>query len=194
MNPYVTGAMIKKLREERKMTQAQLAEKLSVSDKAISKWETGRGCPDIALIEPIANALGVSILELLSGKDVVNRNRACNLKKMSLYVCPVCGNIISSTGSVVVSCCGITLPPLESEAPDEVHTPRIEKVEDEYYVTLRHEMTREHHISFLAALQDNNFELTKLYPEGDAEGRFLIRRTKILYIYCNKHGLFKLTL
>ena len=60
MNQYVTGAIIKELREKNKMTQLQLAEKLGVSDKTISKWETAKGYPDITLLEPIA----ISLIEL----------------------------------------------------------------------------------------------------------------------------------
>ena len=116
-NQYVTGAMIKRLREEKKLTQAALAERINVTDKAVSKWETGRGYPDISLVEPLAAALGVSVIELLSGESVVNTNRSSNMLHVSFYVCPVCGNIIHSTGEAVVSCCGIVLPALEAEHP-----------------------------------------------------------------------------
>lgn len=61
MNQYVTGAVIKELREKNKITQSQLAETLGVSDKAISKWETGKGYPDITLLEPIADVFHISI-------------------------------------------------------------------------------------------------------------------------------------
>ncbi len=191
MNPYVTGAMIKRLREERKLTQLQLAEKLHVSDKAVSKWETGRGYPDISLIEPLSAALGVSVPELLSGADVVNLNRSANMLRMKLYVCPVCGNILQSAGEAAISCCGIALPALEAEAEDEGHRLNIERVEDEYYVTVDHEMTKTHYISFLAAVRDDGFEFRKLYPEGGAEGRFKTGGVRLLYGYCNRHGLFK---
>lgn len=190
MNQYVTGAMIKRLREGGKMTQAQLAEKLHVSDKAISKWETGRGYPDISLIEPLSAALGVSVLELLSGADVVNANRSSNMLRTKLYVCPLCGNVIQSTGAAIVSCCGIVLPALEAEPEDDAHHLQLERVEDEYYVTIDHEMRRTHFISFISALSDDGFEIKKLYPEGNAEARFKIRSTRLLYWYCNQHGLF----
>ena len=114
-NQYITGAMIKRLREEKKLTQAELADKIFVTDKAISKWETGRGYPDISLVEPLAKALDVSVIELLSGENVINTNRCGNMKRVQFYVCPVCGNIIQSTGEAVISCCGITLPSLEAE-------------------------------------------------------------------------------
>ncbi len=191
MNQYVTGAMIRRLREERKMTQQQLAEKMMVSDKAVSKWETGRGYPDISLIEPLADALGVSIIELFSGESVINTNRAFNMRRIRLHVCPICGNVIQSTGEAVISCCGIVLPALEAEAGDEAHPLRIEKAEDEYYVTIAHEMSKAHFISFILAVRDDGCEMKKLYPEGNAEARFRISRTKELYYYCNRHGLFR---
>ena len=191
MNQYVTGTMIKRLREERKMTQLQLAEKLNVSDKAVSKWETGRGYPDITLVEPLAAALGVSVIELFAGRDVVNTNRSFHMLKMKLYVCPLCGNVIQSTGDAVVSCCGITLPALEAEPADAAHACEIACVEDEYYISIAHEMSKTHHLSFIAAARDDGFEIKKLYPEGGADGRFRINGNRYFYYYCNRHGLFK---
>lgn len=191
MNQYVTGAMIKKLREAKSLTQSDLAERIGVSDKAISKWETGKGYPDIALVEPLAKELEISVIELLSGKDIINTNRSLNIRRMKFYVCPICGNIITSLGEAVVSCCGVTLPVLEAEEPTESHKLQIEQSEDEYYITSIHEMSKSHYISFIAAVKDNSVELTKLYPESSAEARFKVSRTRELYYYCNKHGLFK---
>ena len=191
MNQYVTGTMIKRLREGKKMTQHQLAEKISVSDKAISKWETGRGYPDVALIEPLSAALGVSVIELFSGEDVENTNRAFNMLRTKLYVCPICGNVIQSTGEAIVSCHGVVLPVLEAEPEDDGHRLHLEKVEDEYYVTIPHEMTGKHYISFILAVKDDGCEIRKLYPEGPAEARFKISRTKYLVYFCNQHGLFR---
>lgn len=191
MNQYVTGALIKRLREKRKLTQHQLAEKIAVSDKAVSRWETGRGYPDISLIEPLAAALGVSVIELLSGEDVVNANKASNMLRMEFHVCPICGNVIWSAGEAMISCCGIVLPSLEAESEDDAHCLSFERVEDEYYVTISHEMSKTHFISFIAAVRDDGCEIRKLYPEWNAEARFKISGTKQLYYYCNQHGLFK---
>ncbi len=191
MNQYVTGTMIRRLREGKSMTQHQLAEMIGVSDKAISKWETGRGYPDISLIEPLANALGVSIIELFSGEGVVNTNRSFKMQRMKFHVCPICGNLIQCTGEAVVSCCGIVLPALEAEPEDDDHQLRAEQVEDEYYVSIPHEMSKTHYISFILALKDDGYEIRKLYPEGNAEARFKISRTKSIMYYCNQHGLFK---
>ena len=194
MDNYITGTLIKRLRESRKMTQEELADKVCVSSKAVSKWETGRGFPDIGLIESLAKALDISVIELLSGIDIRNRNRSADMKKCKFYVCPVCGNAIQATGEAVITCCGITLPPLEAEIPDPDHIISLEVVEDEYYVTVDHPMTKTHYISFLAAVSDQNVQFTKLYPEGDAATRFKINRVERIYAYCNHHGLFMLNL
>ena len=191
MDRYVTGAVIRRLRERKKMTQDELAGKICVSGKAVSKWETGQGFPDISLLEPLAQALGISVIELLSGEDIRNTNRSCNIARGQFYVCPVCGNVIRSTGEAVISCCGITLPPLEAEEADGEHTICVEIIEDEYYVTVDHPMTKEHYLSFLAAVSDAGVQFVKLYPEGAAETRFRMDRIKYFYVYCNRHGLFR---
>ena len=194
MDRYVTGAVIRRLRESKKLTQEELADKLFVTSKAVSKWETAQGLPDITLLEPLAGALGISVIELFSGGEVRNQNRSANIAKTCFYVCPVCGNVIQTTGEAVVSCCGISLPPLVPEEPDAEHEIRLQRAEDEYYVSLDHPMSREHHISFLAAVSDHGVQFVKLYPEGGAEARFRIDRVKRLYAYCNHHGLFRLSL
>ena len=192
MDKYVTGAVIKRLRENKKMTQEELAEKVFVSSKAVSKWETGQGFPDISLIEPLAKALDISVIELLSGEDIRNLNKSSNMAKSKFYVCPVCGNVINASGEAVVSCCGITLPPLEPEVSDDEHNISVEIVEDEYYVTVDHPMTKDHYISFLAAVSDQGVQFIKLYPEGPAEARFRISCVRKFFAYCNRHGLYML--
>ena len=193
MDRYITGAAIRRLREARKMKQEELADRIFVSPKTVSKWETGQGLPDITLLEPLAKALGISVIELFSGDEIRNRNRSADILKTQFYVCPVCGNVIRSTGQAVISCCGVTLPALTAEDPDAGHPLLARIVEDDYYVTAEHPMTREHYISFLAAVSDHGVQLVKLYPEGGAEARFRIDRVKYLYAYCNRHGLFRIT-
>ena len=136
MNQYVTGTVIKQLREKNKMTQLQLAEKLGVSDKTVSKWETAKGYPDITLLEPIAEAFRISVTELISGNPIHNANVSANMMRSKFYVCPVCGNVIHSMGQSVVSCHGVTLKPEEAEPTDEFHKIFVERVEDEYYVRI----------------------------------------------------------
>ena len=191
MDNYITGATIKRLRESKQLTQADLAERLGVSDKSVSKWETAKGLPDISLIEPLAKELGVSVLELMSGKTIENKNTSANILRSKFYVCPVCGNIIRTTGETVISCCGIVLPPLDAEEPDEMHSLTIENVEDEHFITIHHDMTKSHFISFIAYLTSDRVQFVKFYPEGNAETRLNLRGKGYVYFYCNKHGLMK---
>jgi len=190
MNTYVTGTTIKKLREARSLTQAELAEKIGISSKTVSKWETAKGLPDICLLQPLAKALGVSVIELMNGEHITNKNISANLLRSKFYVCPICGNVLHSTGNALISCCGITLPPLEAEAADESHRITIEHVEDEHFITIHHSMTKEHSISFLAFLTSDRIQMVKFYPEGNPETRLQLRGIGQLYYYCNHHGLF----
>jgi len=191
MNTYVTGTTIKRLREARNMTQTELASKIGVSSKTVSKWETAKGLPDISLLQPLARTLGISVIELMNGELIRNRNVSANMLRSLFYVCPVCGNVMYALGSTVVSCCGITLPPLEAEAEDDEHAVTIEAVEDEHFITVRHPMTKSHYISFMAYVTSDRIQLVKLYPEGDAQSRLQLRGRGYLYYCCNRHGLFR---
>jgi DNA-binding XRE family transcriptional regulator/desulfoferrodoxin (superoxide reductase-like protein) len=191
MNSYITGSTIKKLREAKGITQLQLAEKIGVSSKAVSKWETAKGLPDISLVELLSQVLGVSVMELMSGETIINKNISSNILFSKFYVCPVCGNVIHTTGDTVISCCGITLPPLEAEESDDEHAIIIENVEDEKFITVNHPMTKTHYISFIAYVTCDKVHFVKFYPEGNAETRMEFRGRGYLYIYCNKHGLMK---
>lgn len=191
MDNYITGAAIKRLREEKGLTQSALADEIGISDKAVSKWETAKGLPDISLIEPLSRALGVSVMELMSGDTVVNKNTSANMMRSKFYVCPICGNVIHSMGDAAISCCGIMLPPLEAEEADENHEIIIENVEDEHFITVRHDMTKKHFISFMAYVTSDRMQFIKLYPEGNAETRMNLRGRGYLYVFCNRHGLMK---
>ncbi|HBQ63801.1 MAG TPA: XRE family transcriptional regulator [Clostridiales bacterium] len=192
MQQYVTGNTIKTLREKKGYTQRQLAEVLAVSDKTISKWETQKGLPDISLLEPLARSLGVSVAELLSGECIINRNRAGNLLRTNFYVCPLCGNVILSVGEGSFSCCGIALPVQEREEPDEAHAFSVERIEDDFYITLTHPMTKMHYISFFALITPDRVQMKKLYPEQNPEARFPLCGQGLMYAWCNQHGLFQL--
>lgn len=192
MNQYVTGAVIKSLREKKNMTQAEFAQRLCVSAKTISKWETAKGYPDISLLEPIASVLGVSVTELISGNAVHNANVSANMLRSLIYVCPVCGNILHSMGESVIQCHGILLTPCQAEETDENHMIFIERVEDEYYVRIEHDMTKQHYITFVAALSADKLQMIKLYPEGNAEARFKINGVRKILFYCNRDGLFSI--
>lgn len=189
MTSYVTCSAIRSLREGAGLTQRQLAERIGVTDKAVSKWETGRGLPDVTLVEPLARALGVSVAELLSGEQIVNVNRAGNLLRSRFFVCPLCGNVIHATGEASLSCCGIALPAQEAEEPDDDHAITAEVADGEVYLTARHPMTKDHFVSFLAYVTTDQVFFRKLYPEQTADARFPYRGPGILYAYCNRNGL-----
>lgn len=191
MNQYVTGAVIKQLREKNKLTQAELADKLNVSDKTVSKWETAKGYPDITLLEPIAKVFSISVTELISGNAVNNVNVSANMLRSNFYVCPICGNVIYSVGEASISCHGISLFPLEVEQCDGRHVLELKKVEDEYFVSVNHEMNKLHYISFIAAASSDRVQIVKLYPEGNAEARFKINGVREIFYYCNRDGLYK---
>ena len=191
MNNYITGKIIKELREKENLTQIELANKINVSDKTISKWETGKGLPDISLLEPLSKVLKVSVIELMNGQYIINKNISSNMLKSNFSVCPICSNIIHSMGENLNSCCGINLPILEAENENEEHIINCNITGDEYYVSINHEMSKEHYISFIAYVTNNRCEIVKLYPEQNAEASFLRRGKGIIYVYCNKDGLIK---
>ena len=191
---YVNSDGIRTLREGLGLTQKELADRIGVSDKTVSKWETGRGLPDISVLGALAEALGVSLSELFAGAKTTNRNKSGNMQRSVFYVCPVCGNVIHAMGEGSFSCCGIALPRLETEAPDEEHAIKVELIDDEYYVSLAHPMSKEHYISFMAYVNWERLQLVKLYPEQEAAARFARFGRGILYIYCQKHGLYSIKL
>ena len=190
MDRYLTGATIKGLRERLGLTQAQLAQRLSVSDKAVSKWETGAGYPDITLIEPIAEALHTSTAELLSGAAVQNDNVSANMLKSRFYVCPVCGNTIHAMGEAHISCHGITLPPQVPEPVDAHHALHASCTGDELYIWSDHAMDKRHYVVFLAAVSPDCVQVVRLYPEGPAAAHFRRSGVRDLYLYCNRDGLY----
>ncbi len=191
MDVTVTGGIIRRLRTEKGLTQAALAKQIGVTAKAVSKWERAKGLPDLTLLVPLSRALGVSVLELMDGSPIVNHNVSANLLRSKFYQCPVCGNVLHSMGNAVISCCGIPLSPLEIQGPcvDEQGF-SIEAVEDEYFVSMPHGMTKDHFISFLAHVTSDRLTLVKLYPEGNCETRLSLQGGGLLYFCCSKHGLF----
>lgn len=191
MDCVKTGNLIRTLRMQRQMTQKELAQKLAVSDKAISKWERGLGCPDLTSLNAVAEALQVNVSELLAGEAVAPTNLLGNLRKVRFYVCPVCGNIVTSTGALFLSCCGHQLLPMEVREADAAHTPTLEPVEDETWLTMPHPMTKAHYITFAAWVTTDRVHLMKLYPEQDMALRFKGTRRGDLYLCCSSHGLFR---
>lgn len=190
MNCEKVGALLRQLRAERGMTQQQVADKLMVSDKAVSKWERGLGCPDISIINEISALFGVDTESILSGELCAGERNGGNMKKLAFYVCPECGNILTSSSGGDISCCGRKLAALKADVQDKAHGVTVEPVEDEYYVTFAHEMTKQHYIMFAALVSMDRMNFVRLYPEQDPAFRISrIGGGGTLYYYCSEHGL-----
>ena len=190
MDQMKTGMLIRMLRQRHQMTQLQLAERIGVSDKAVSKWERGRGAPDISLLPALSEALGVDTKALLRGDLEENEMTNGNLKNMRFYVCPDCGNLLTSTDGGTISCCGKQLEPLPVQKAAEEDRLDISVSDGEWYVTGGHAMERGHHISFLAFLTGDTLVMKKLYPEWGLEVRLPYFAHGTLLWYCTRHGLF----
>jgi len=188
VDSYVTGSIIKTLRLKKGLTQKELADRINISEKAISKWETGKGLPDISLLESLAKALDISVVELFNGEEIINSNKTANMLKLKFYVCPICGNVITSIGEGVFSCCGNNLIIQEAEVDDDLG---IEKMDGGLFVHKKYEMTKENYISFFAYVSSDKFQFVKMYPEQNAEVMFRSVGHGIIYYYNNKEGLFK---
>jgi len=185
------GKLILALRKEKNLTQKELADALNLSDRTISKWERGMGCPDVSLLKELSQILGVNIEKILTGNLNPNDNDGGNMKKIKFYVCPTCGNAMFSTGEADMSCCGRKLTALTAEADNENHIMRVEEIEDDYFITVDHEMSRAHYISFIAFIGYDRVLFIKLYPEQNAEARFPKMHGSKLAAYCSKHGLWE---
>lgn len=184
------GNLICSLRKEKALTQKQLADAMNISDKTVSKWERGLGCPDVSLLPELSSLLGVNIEEILSGDLNPNDSLGGNMKKLKFYVCSECGNIITGTGEVSVSCCGRKLTELIAVKSEGEHILNVETVEDEWFISTEHPMTKDHYISFVAFVTGDKLLLAKQYPEWDMQFRFQKFGHGRLYFYCTGHGLF----
>ena len=184
------GKLIYQLRQEKEMTQLQLAEQLNISDKAVSKWERGLGCPDVSLLPELSQIFNVDLEKLLAGELNSNEILCGNLKKMHFYVCPVCGNMITAMTDTGISCCGKKLQPLQPHKADEKQKLNVVRIENDFYITANHPMEREHYIPFVALLTSDTLMLRKLYPEWELQVRIPIFSHGKLLWYCNRHGLF----
>lgn len=185
------GKLILNLRKEKRMTQKELDDTMNISDRTISKWERGVGCPDVSLLHELSHILGVNIEKILAGDLEPNGADGGNMKKVKFYVCPTCQNTLFGTGEAEVSCCGRKLIPLISQYENSQHEMIVNEVEDDLYITIQHEMTKEHFISFVAYVLTDRVLFVKLYPEQMAEVRFPKMYGGDIYFYCNKHGLRK---
>ena len=185
-----TGGLIAKLRKERGLTLRALAERLGVTDKAVSKWERGLGCPDVSLLDRLAAELGADLSALLRGGLPAQEKPGGNMKKATYYVCPLCGELTITTGKAAVSCCGRTLTALTPQKAAEEEKLRVERVEDEWFLTSGHPMNKDHHIAFVAFAAGERLQVIRQYPEWDLQVRIPARGHGLLLWYCTRHGLF----
>lgn len=184
------GKLILSLRKEQGLTQKQLADRLNISDRTISKWERGLGCPDVSLLHELSDALDVNIEKILTGDLEPNNADGGNMKRIKFYVCPTCGNILTATGEAEVSCCGRKLTALIPKPSDKEHRLHIETVEDDYYITFTHAMEKSHYLNFMAYVSYDRFLLVRLYPEQGGEVRFPKLYGGKFYFGCSRHGLW----
>ncbi len=190
MDNVKIGQLIYRLRKEKRLTQLQLAEQLGVSDKAVSKWERGMGCPEVSLLPDLSNIFHVDLEKLLSGEMNENETLGGNMKKLNFYICPTCGNMVTAMTDTTVSCCGKKLSAQQPVKAGEDEKLKVEIIDDNYFITSEHPMTREHHITFIALLTGDSIMLRKQYPEWDLQVRIpTFAHGKLLW-YCTKHGLF----
>ena len=185
------GKLLCDLRKAKGMTQKQVADKLGIVPKTVSKWETGHGFPDVSTVSALADILGVSEKTILSGDLEQNLESANNMKRTKFYVCPHCGSFLQGTGNGQVVCCGKQLEALTAVSADNEHTINISEIEDDYYIEFNHEMTKEHYISFVSYVRFDRVLTVKLYPEQDSAVRFPKMYGGKIYFYCSKHGLFE---
>lgn len=189
MDARNTGTLIRALREERGLTQRQLADALGVTDKAVSKWERGGGCPDIELLGGLSACLETPVETLLDGTLAVDARTGGTMKRTAFRVCPACGNVVTTTGDAEVSCCGRKLAALEAHPADDEHRVKVESVEGDLYLTFDHPMAKGHHLGFVAVVGHDRMALEKLYPEQGGEARLPHLGGAKLYTYCTAHGL-----
>ena len=188
MDQIKTGAVIRQLRLARGLTQEQLAERIHVSGKAVSKWECGKGCPDVSLLAALAEELDTDIRTLLAGEISQNEQENGNMKRMRFYVCRTCGNIVTASGEAAVTCCGSRLTALEPRRASAEEMLTVEDIGGEWYVTSGHPMTKEHYISFAAYLTDSSVMMFRQYPEWDFHFTMPVYRAGRLLWYCTQCG------
>lgn len=191
MDLIKNGKLLCDLRKAKGMTQKQVADKLGIVPKTVSKWETGHGFPDVSTLSALADVLGVSERTLLSGDMNQNMEEVGNMKKTKFYVCPCCGSFLQGTGECQILCCGKPLEELEAALPEKEHAVKVSEIENDFYIEFQHEMTKEHFISFVAYVTFDRVLTVRLYPEQDPVVRFPKMYGGKLYYACNRHGLFE---
>lgn len=194
MDLHKNGKLLYDLRKAKGMTQKDVAEKLGVLPKTVSKWETGHGFPDVSLVTDLAEILGTSAETVLSGSLSQNEEEIGNMKKIKFYVCPECGNILVQPGNGEIVCCGKKLEASDAEESDNEHDLKVEIIENDFYITFNHPMTKEHYLQFISYVSCDRVLIVRLYPEQGGEIRIPQMYGGKLYYYCSRHGLFTHTI
>lgn len=189
MDQIKIGRLIRGLRKEKQLTQRQLAEQMHISDKTVSKWERGLGCPDVSLLPALSELLRVDLETLLSGAPERNEASRGDMKKLRFYLCPTCGDLITATANAAISCCGKKLSALCPRKAEE-DALSVEFSDHDFFITSEHPMEREHYIAFVALLTGDSILLRRQYPEWDLQVRIPVFAHGTLLWYCTKHGLF----
>ena len=187
-----TGKLIKLFRTKLGLTQKELAERICVSDKSVSKWECGNGCPDVSLLSALAEVFGIDVRVLLAGEIDKNEKEKGDMKKMKFYVCSECGNIITAAADAAVTCCGNKLAALELRRAEKIEQLRLEDIGGEWFISSDHPMTKEHYISFTAYQGDNSIMIFRQYPEWACQMNIPMYRSGRIIWYCDKCGLLYL--
>ena len=189
MDQVKTGELIRRFRTQLGLTQKELAERINVGDKAVSKWERGSGCPDVSLLTSLAEVFGTDVNVLLTGELNKNESEKGNMKRMKFYVCKACGNIITATSEAAVTCCGSRLTPAQARQAEDHERLKVEDAGGEWFITSGHTMTKDHYISFVGYQSDRSFMMFKQYPEWNVELYLPMYRAGRLIWYSTDRGL-----
>ena len=191
MDLIKNGVFLCQLRKSKGMTQKEVAKKVGVVPKTVSKWETGNGFPDVSTLSILADLFEVSERSLLNGCVVKNAQEVGNMKRIKFYACPCCGSFLQSMGQAQIECCGKTLSALNAQEVDQEHLISCSEVDGELYLQIDHPMQKNHLISFVSYVNLDRVITIKLYPEQDCAVRIpKVYGGKIAY-YCTNHGLFE---
>lgn len=190
MDNVKIGQLIYRLRKEKQLTQLQLANQMNISDKTISKWERGLGCPELSLLTDLSEIFNVDLEKFLSGELNTNEVLGGNMKNLNFYICPTCGNMLTSMADTSISCCGKKLRAIEPQKANEYEKLSVEIIENDFFITSEDQMTKEHHIAFVALLTGDSIMLRKQYPEWGLQVRIPVFAHGKLLWYCTNHGLF----
>ena len=194
MNAEKTGNLIRSLRIKKGLTQKELAHMICVTDKAVCKWEKGRGCPNITLISQLSKVLEVDIQSILQGYLDRNKKIGENMNHLKFYKCPTCGNLVTSIKSVELSCCGNKLSPVSAQTrSDPEYQPVIQEFDGQYSIKFNHPMTKSDYISQVIVVRYDQIMTVNLYAESEAIITIPQVRGIRLFVITNKSELIAVT-